>query len=171
MNAPEQNTDGGLGSAYERMLGYLKETFGGGRKESGPRIQDRLAAVRDRAVELDELSHEEAERISDYLRRDLEDAARFVADTGKELGDWLSMDASLIEDRLLQLFAGMVDETRLTLDTLALEAQAAGWHTGEVIGLGTLKCTACGQEMHFDKPGHIPPCPKCHGTEFERATR
>ncbi|MDQ6955909.1 MAG: hypothetical protein Q9M21_01810, partial [Mariprofundaceae bacterium] len=29
-----------------------------------------------------------------------------------------------------------------------------------------LTCKDCGHSMHFKKTGRIPPCPKCHKTDF-----
>ncbi|PCI18096.1 MAG: hypothetical protein COB62_07115, partial [Piscirickettsiaceae bacterium] len=36
---------------------------------------------------------------------------------------------------------------------------------------GTLECIACKQTLNFKKTGHIPPCPKCHKTEFKRHSK
>ncbi|MDH5595020.1 MAG: zinc ribbon-containing protein, partial [Gammaproteobacteria bacterium] len=44
------------------------------------------------------------------------------------------------------------------------------WHTGEVVGVGTLRCKACGELLHFHATGHIPPCPKCQKTVFNRVS-
>jgi len=43
------------------------------------------------------------------------------------------------------------------------------YHTGEVTHGGEFRCTGCGATVGLKKPGHLPPCPKCHGTEFRRA--
>jgi len=40
--------------------------------------------------------------------------------------------------------------------------------SGEITSAGRLECKACGYEMHFKKTGRIPPCPKCHKTEFKK---
>ena len=34
--------------------------------------------------------------------------------------------------------------------------------------LGVLTCDECGEQMHFSKAGHIPPCPKCKKGHFHR---
>jgi Zn finger protein HypA/HybF involved in hydrogenase expression len=51
---------------------------------------------------------------------------------------------------------------------LKMQAELAEYHSGEIIGLGTLACDKCGEKLHFHNPGRIPPCPKCHGTHFHR---
>ncbi|WFF42869.1 hypothetical protein EVC62_15960 [Salinicola endophyticus] len=40
--------------------------------------------------------------------------------------------------------------------------------TGEKPGVGTYTCRSCGERVHLDDPTDtLPPCPRCHGTEFD----
>ncbi len=161
-NNRNQTVEERLEAAYNQMLERIKTT-------TLPNLQDRIEAAKEKAVELGELSGEEAEKIGDYLHRDLKDAAEYMAKTGKELREWLSLDVELIEDRLLKMFSVMVDHTMMELDRLALEAwKSEHMLTGEITAMGTLRCADCGKEMRFRATGHIPPCPKCHGTAFAR---
>jgi len=74
-----------------------------------------------------------------------------------------------VEGRIADALSLLVDKTKLELAELAERAQTFGeWHTGEVTGPGTLVCKSCGEELHYEKPGHIPPCPKCRGTSYRR---
>lgn len=157
--------------AYERMLERARGTLEKAERDL-PALQERILEAREKAVELGELTREEAERVSEYLKRDLHDAAEFMAETGRGLRDWIRFDLDVLEDRMLGLFAGMADQTRLELERLAQRARAAGLrHTGEVTAAGVLRCESCGKEMRFARTGHIPPCPQCHGTTFRRVTR
>lgn len=162
-----------LADAYLAMLHRVHEFIEQAQAESLPAaLEGQILRAREKAVELEELSHEEAERIGDYLRRDLEDAGEYLADTSKELKDWLDFDIELVEEKLAPVFALMADHTREELANIAARAAAMTiLHTGEVTGLGTLRCINCEQTMQFTKPGHIPPCPKCHGTEFQRTSQ
>jgi len=155
-----------LSAAYDRTLERTRETM----DKAGKGVREALDMAMEKATELGELSREEADLISIYVMRDLEDAAKFVNKSGQELKDWLRFDLEVVEDALLQIFSNMVDHTRSALDDLQERANAAGeWHTGEVTGIGTLQCKSCGELMHFHQTSHIPPCPKCHGTKFRRA--
>ncbi len=128
-----------------------------------------LKSAREKASELGELSREEAEKVSDYIKRDLEDAADYLNREGGELKDWLKFDLDVVEQRVGQIFSESVDRTREAIARFELEANKRGeWHSGEVTGIGTLECKACGEKLHFHKTGHIPPCPKCHGSRFRR---
>lgn len=165
--AHEQSDKEKLSGAYQDMLERAGEARQAGDAPGG--VQHYLESAQEKAVELGELSREEAERIGDYLRRDLHDAAAFLSESGRELGDWMRFDLSLVEDRVLGLFSLMVDHTREELDRLQATAKSLSeWETGEVTGPGSLVCDNCGKAMQFHKAGRIPPCPRCHGTRFKR---
>jgi polyhydroxyalkanoate synthesis regulator phasin len=157
-----------LVDAYERMLQFVHDGVERLGSETWPALGDRLGGAREKMVELGELSREEADKVSGYLERDMEDAARYIADTGEEFSQWLRTDISLIEARVLEMFAQVADQTSLQLNQLAEQARRMPYKTGEVSGPGVLVCRGCGEEIHFHKAGRIPPCPKCRGSEFER---
>ncbi len=156
--------------AYERMLERVKDFTIEARDEVTPKLQHGLDAAREKATELGELSREEAEKIGNYLKRDVYDAAKYLAsDKADDLKDWLRFDVQLVEERLAETFALLVDKTTIELQQLADRAREVGeWHTGEITGPGTLVCEKCGENIHFHKTGHIPPCPKCHATVYRR---
>lgn len=171
MEPESKNTRQRLENAYDTMTQRVQdslEQLGNGVDT----LQKALARARETAVELGELTRDEAERVAAWVRRDLHDAGDYMSRTGGELSDWLHMDLELIEHALLDLIGKAADRTQLDMlkfqeDTL----HAAEYKTGEVTGPGTLRCTECGEELNFAKPGHIPPCPHCHGTTFERKSR
>ena len=158
-----------LADAYYRMLGRMKTALEQAEHEAGPAIGRAVERAEETATELGELTREEAQRVGGYLKRDIEDAAGFLARGGSELADWLRFDLQLVEKGLADLFAKNVDYARLEYEKLAEQADAIGeWHSGEVTGIGTLECKACGEQLHFHHISHIPPCPKCRGTAFRR---
>jgi hypothetical protein len=158
-------------AAYEVMLERIHEAADTAEKKGVPWLREALAGAREKAVELEELTREEADKVSRYVERDLRDAANFLADTGQEFRDWVSFDWRLVQNRMLDMFAGMADQTSQALRGFAEQAREASlYHTGEITAPGVLECTACGEELHFAKTGHIPPCPKCNATRFQRKT-
>ncbi|MDO9204956.1 zinc ribbon-containing protein [Methylotenera sp.] len=110
-------------------------------------------------------------QLEQSIKRDLLDAAHHMNETGKELKDWLGFDLMLIKNELWKKFTEATDKTTLELLKFKYMAANAEYHTGEIIGLGTLVCDQCKATLHFHKPGHIPPCGKCHGTRFHRQHR
>lgn len=151
--------------AYNTLLHRVYDSL----SEAGDKIKPNLEKRLEQAAELEELGREEIDTISNYLRRDIEAAAQWMADNGNELTDWLRFDVEQVEERALEAFTQLADQTTLELKQLERQATAVGeWHTGEIVGIGALICTECGEELHFHKTGHIPPCPKCHGSVFKR---
>ena len=160
---------GKLIRGYHELLDHTKDAIEDLAKEAAPRVKTAMEMASDKMSALGEYTREEIDKVSDYLAKDLHDAADYIEAGERGLADWARLDLLVIEDKLLKTFSNMVDETRLELDRIREYANTVGeWHTGEIAGIGALVCTACGEEIHFEKPGHIPPCPKCHATVYKR---
>ena len=157
-----------LGQAYEEVLEKALEEAHRLEERGAPRLHKIIDTLRHDAKLLGKLSEEQAEKIGQYLKRDLEDAARFLSETGRELQEWWGFDRILLEKRLLENFTKAADQTTVELELLQDAAQKAPYKTGEITGPGTLLCDNCGEVLHFHKPGHIPPCPKCRKTQYHR---
>ena len=153
-----------MGEAYELLLENALEKA----HQGGKVVHDMINEIRADMVALNKFSDDEVAKLEEYMKRDLTDAAQYLDKTGKELKDWLGFDLALIERGFWEKFSSAADKTTTELLQIKWQAENAEYHTGEIIGLGTLVCDQCGQKMHFYKPGHIPPCPKCHDTHFHR---
>ncbi len=156
--------------AYNAMMLRVSKSLADVTDAAGPKINQAINAAADKAVELEELTREEALKIGDYIRRDLQDAGEYLAGPdNEELGAWLRFDIELIEREILDMFLSTADQTKL--DMLNFEEQlieSTQYRTGEITGPGTLACESCGEVIHFHKTGHIPPCPKCNATHYSR---
>ena len=158
-----------LVQAYDLMMERVGGAFHKAEQDALPGLQHNIEIAKEKAVELGELTREEADKIAAYLRRDIHDAAEYLADTGEELSQWLRFDIELIEQRLWELFSQVADKTRLELLQLQERAKAASeYHTGEVTGPGALQCVGCGNLLYIKASAHIPPCAKCRGTVYQR---
>lgn len=149
--------------AYQTMIQRLGEFT------QWNNLRHHLDQAVEKAVTLEELTREEAEKISNYLQRDIEDAARFLVETRQDLTAWLRFDMNLLEEKMLKAFQRMVDHTQLELNKLAAQAEiATHWTTGEIVGIGSLVCEKCGYLLQFQKPAKIPVCPQCQHDKFSR---
>jgi len=158
----------GMSEAYEKLLKLSMKEFKLLEAKTGPLLHKLIDKTSESLSELDELTKEEAEKISIYLKRDLKEAASYMAETGEDFQKWLSIDADIIENYLYDHFKQAADQTTVELNKLKAEAENASYHTGEITGPGILMCDVCGENLHFHKAGHIPPCAKCQGTYFHR---
>ena len=159
-----------LVEAYNTMMLRVSESLAKATHDAGPKVRQAIEAAEEKAVELGELSREEAVKIGDFLRRDLQDAGEYLASPeAEDLASWLRFDTLLIETKLFEMFLSTADQTKLDmLDFEEQLAEATEYHSGEVTGPGTLVCEKCGEVLHFHHTGHIPPCPKCHGSTYMR---
>jgi hypothetical protein len=158
-----------LVEGYNRMMEHIRELVDDVENKAAPTVREAIDSAKQFSTDLGQLTREEADKVGEFIRRDMHDAASYLADSGKEFRDWLNLDLQLIERRVLDMFAGVADKTRLELEGLAQRARAASqYHTGEVVAPGTLECVACNQVMHMHQTAQIPPCPKCHATTFRR---
>jgi len=159
-----------LVQAYRNMLTHAAGIVARAKHRGvGSVVSDAVEEAKEQMATLQEVTREEATEIGDYLLRDVHDAAEFMAEHGHELKDWLRLDIALIEDKLIELFSTMTDQTRLELEKLAMRAAKFGeWHSGEIVTAGTLYCKSCGEGLRFEHIAHIPSCPKCKGTTFKR---
>jgi len=166
------NTSHLLVEGYRRMLERIQqhvESLSEKEQQALFRLQHSLDHVIDEAVELDEMTREEATLLATYVKRDLQDAGQHLAETGQELSAWLRFDAELLEQRLLEWFGRAADNTKLELlqweDSLE---RATHYYSGEVTGPGSLHCAQCGHAMPFHEPTLIPACPNCGAERFTR---
>ena len=168
---PTENRNEHLIQSYNRMVDRVKAAFDHGAERGiTPSLIHAIDLCKDKAVTLRELSREEAERIGNFLRRDLEDAAQYLAKPGGELADWMRFDLELIEERLVEAFLVVADRTQVELSQWAEEARHADEYLAEEItGPGTLQCVTCGDTVRFYETSHIPVCPKCGSGVFKRS--
>lgn len=158
--------------AYDDMLMRVKTAYEEAEESTRPALQRFIHKARDTAIELEELSRDEAEKTAYYLQRDLQDAGRHLAESGQELGDWLRFDVDQLEDRLLSVLSLVADRTRLEMLQFEHDIETGlAWNSGEVTGPGTLVCAGCGESVRFHATGHIPVCPQCGKTVFYRKNR
>jgi len=125
MNDKQRDTVDRLVDAYEAMLERVHDAADNAEKKTVPWMREALADARDKAVEFEELTREEADKVSRYVERDLHDAATFIAETGQEFRDWVSFDWQLMQNHMLEMFAGMADQTGAALKGFAEQARQA----------------------------------------------
>ncbi len=167
-SSPEER----LIQGYNKMMERMKELFETAEAQARPKILQAIEYAKKTAVDLNELTKDEAQKLGEYIKRDISDAAEYLAESENDLSQWFQFDIKLIENWLWEAFSSVADKTRLELIAFSERLEKdSKYHTGEITGPGTLKCTGCGKITKFQKTGRIPPCGGCHGTEFERNIR
>jgi len=161
-----------LGAIYEKMYESIAQNFIKSEQKSAELLNKLIDETAQKFSELNEVSKEDIEKVSDYLKRDINDAALYLNKTGKEFSDWLGFESTLLEAEVSDLMLSAADPTTVELAKLAISAKlASGYHVGEIIGAGTLTCDECGEKIVYYRAAEIKACPKCAASHFHRYDR
>ncbi|MFK5894188.1 MAG: zinc ribbon-containing protein [Pseudomonadota bacterium] len=155
----------GYDTLMEQLSAWTEKTD----EKAGPLLVNGLHDAVEFLHDLGQWSKEEVDLLSRYVKRDIHDISQHLEKNNQSLVEWLQFDAQQIETQLLEVLSTMTDKTRAELNKISHLAETENiWHTGEVTSVGTLVCSKCGKKLHYHKAGRVPPCPKCHHTEFTR---
>ena len=171
MNSTKNKPASRLVNAYNQMMVSIRQAFDE-TDTSDTSLQRALNAAKKQAEHLGEVTADEAHEISEYIKRDINDAAEYMMESSAEFSDWLMLDIELLERRIIDMFLSVADRTRLELEQFQQPPHEPNeYHSGEITGLGTLVCTQCGRNVSFVTTGEIEPCPECQNTNFQRAQK
>ena len=153
-------------NAYDNMVKHLHDSLA----DTSKSLSHGLESAKEKTSELGGLTQEEINKISDFVKRDIEDAAHAITDKSNDsLSEWLKFDIELIENFALDAFMNVADKTRVQLAELEQQARAATiYKAGEITSPGTLACTQCGKKINFKTTSKIPKCPDCGNETFQR---
>ena len=169
MTSNKHKTSNRLIETYNQMMAHIREAFED-TDTSDLNLQKALDNAKEQAIHLGEVTMDEAHEISEYIKRDINDAAEYMADSSAELGDWLMLDIEIIEQHIIDMFLSVADRTRVELEQFQNPPRdISEYHSGEITGPGTLICTECGHQVSFITTGEIEPCPECQNCHFQRA--
>lgn len=157
----EENEDVRL---YQRMADRAAELLQEGRKT----VDEALKKASEEISSGGDYTREQAEKIGNYLRRDLSEVGRKV----KQARDTVITAAE--PHRLAAgVQSGLAKLLHTASDLLSEVADRSEkvleFRTGEVTSPGTLTCKDCGKEMNLKSTVRIPPCPSCHKTIFRKS--
>ena len=99
----------GTTHAYATMLERVKQGLENTEDDIATRLHYVIDAAKEKTYELGELTREESDKVGDYLKRDIQDATRYLAQEGKQLSDWLKFDIELVEARLAEVLSETLD--------------------------------------------------------------
>jgi DNA-directed RNA polymerase subunit RPC12/RpoP len=158
-----------LVAAFEHMIDSVSESMHQAEEALAPTIDEMVHNAELLARDLYRLTQEEAESLGATLRRDMHKANQVLNQQSKELGDWLSFDLEVVEDRFIDLIARAADKTWLDFRAFENETLQLGeYRSGEVCNAGSFACQQCGEILRLSSPSQIPPCAKCGHKVFHR---
>lgn len=154
--------------AFNHMVDEIHAAMEKAEETLSPTIDEMVHNAEQMSKKLYALTQDEAKSVSEHVKREIANAREYLQTDGKELNQWLKFDIQLVEDKFADFLAQAADKSWLDFRAFKDHQQNTLYKTGEICTAGTLRCLDCGQEMTFKKNSRIPPCPKCHKTNFER---
>jgi len=163
-------------SAYNQMMKEMQDAF----ERAAPgnmSLKKALDLAKHQAIQIGEVTAEEANEIGEYIKRDINDAAEYMMDSSAEFYDWLLLDIEIIERKVMELFLSVADHTRIELlqfkqtnpqSEQVMHEQIPVYISGEITGPGTLICENCGKIKAFLKSDEITNCKRCEHNRFIR---
>jgi ElaB/YqjD/DUF883 family membrane-anchored ribosome-binding protein/DNA-directed RNA polymerase subunit RPC12/RpoP len=150
--------------AYQEFVEDLEKRL----QESGEVSQEELSKMIDTTQEYlqaaSDLSKDEWQLIANYVRRDLSD---WRNDYKRAYEESPSMMA--LKESIWYWLAKLSDQSQLEWHELLGDLQHQGvYHSGELLGLGTLECAECGRKTALWHPTIIEPCEDCKSKRFYR---
>lgn len=146
---------------YEKLTTRTADLLDEGKKT----FEEALKKAKEELASAGDFSREHADRIGEYVRRDLMDTTRKAGESVKK-----AVDPQRLAAGVQSAFSRILSSAAGTLTELAERSEKSlEYKTGEITSPGTLTCKECSAEMHMTKTTRIPPCPKCHKTFFRKS--
>ncbi len=154
--------------AFNQMIDDLHAAIEKAEEKMAPTLDQMISNAEKMSKQLYALTQDEIRLVSDHVKRDIAHAREYMQTEGHELNQWLKFDIQQVEDKFADFLAQAADKNWLDFHAFKQNQQNVLYRTGEICAPGTLSCLSCGQEMKITRNNRIPPCPKCHKTEFSR---
>lgn len=156
-----------LAKQYDKLASKFNELYLAGKERGRESMSAALEKAHEQMAALGEFSAEHGAELKSYLARDLDQTLSDAQQLGEEAKERLN--PGRLGAGALASLAAVLESTGNALHSLSEKTkEKLTYKTGEVTSAGTLTCQACGEAMHFKETGHIPPCPKCSGTRFNK---
>lgn len=156
-----------LAQQYDKLASKFSELYLAGKERGRESMTVALAKAHEQLTALGEFSAEQGEELKQYLSRDLDQTLADAQQLGEEAKERLH--PARVGAGALASLASALEATSNALRSLSTKAkESLTYKTGEMTSAGTLTCQACGQKLHLKETGHVPPCPKCSGTLFNK---
>lgn len=155
-------------SNFEKLASKTKEQLIAGKDKSMEWLHIAVDASAEQLEKAGDFSKEEGERAGRFLKRDL--AATRVDFVRARDAINRGLSPSRVSDGFVGLASHLFGSMGEMFQGWATKSEEAlAFNTGEVSGPGTLTCTDCGTELNMVQSSRIPPCPKCHKTDFRKS--
>ena len=159
---------GHLVDGYNRMMERIKLTIDNATEDTSPTLQKAMDKAIEQARVQKELTKDEAEKIANTIKNDLNDAAEHLMETNSDFTEWLKMDLDALEQKILDLFLSVADHTRMEIKQFIGNIDDGTYYATDLACRGSYQCQHCNNVLRIDRVGPLVSCPVCKQAEFRR---
>ncbi len=152
---------------YNHMLENLHNIKSSIEKLSREDLSLKIEYTKTKLHDFENITKEEINLLTKYIHDDFSSTTKRIHNTSDKIKNWIKNDIELTEDRLLQFFNNVVDQSRVELQQM--ETQLHEWHSGEIATGGNFECKNCGKPFTFVKSQIIENCSSCDGDVFQKS--
>ncbi|PCI09348.1 MAG: hypothetical protein COB77_00065 [Gammaproteobacteria bacterium] len=161
-------------NAYNHMITEMRLSFEQAEAHAMT-LQYTLETAKNQVVRLGYITAEEAYEIGENIKRDVNDAADDMMESGDAFYDWLLLDVDIIERKVMALFLSVADQTRIELEQFKqttpepeqrLIEKSPVYRCGDITEPGVLLCKNCGKLKGLLSGGKISTCSRCKNDVF-----
>lgn len=166
IQSPEKATP----ERYNRVLDRLKLTLENAELNSWDYLQEKIEEAVEIELTAEEMTRDEIDLMSAYLKRDLKQLGFYAHETGEGIAAWLNFDLNILEQKLAQSLVALADQTRVDQERLR-EQLANGedeYIAGEVATAGTFECLECDSVYQQGETHFVRECKACGCALFKR---
>jgi len=150
---------------YDELAARFRELFEAGAEKSAEFAAVAMEKARQQLTAAGAFSEEQGKNLKAFLERDFARMAQGMREEARE-----KLNPSRVSAGAIASLSSLLDMAGSALSSLSEKTQQViSCRSGEITSAGTLTCVACEHELHFKKTGRVPPCPKCHATEFRKS--
>ena len=147
---------------YDELADRFHEEFEAGAEKTTEFAQKAMDKAREQLTVAGKFTEEQGHKLKEFLENDFSRVAQEMKKGAQE-----KLNPSRLGAGALASMSKLLHKTGVALSSFGDKAEdALTCKSGEITSAGKLVCKACGYEINFKKTGRIPPCPKCHKTEF-----
>jgi hypothetical protein len=167
---PENKQD--VSSLYNRVLDRLTDTLESAEHRSWDYLQEKIEEAVELELAAEEMTRDEMDLLSAYLKRDLKQLGYYAHETGEGIAAWLHFDLNILENTLVKKLIALADQTRIEQERLREQLANADdeYMAGEIAAVGTFECQGCKQQLQLKQTSLIQPCVACGSEHFKRVS-
>lgn len=148
---------------YKQVLDQVIENL----KSAPEDLSKSLEASGKKLDEAKDMTKDEFDRISGYVKSDLKEFSENYKESKESLHD--DPFYQVVSETIWQGLLDITDKTQIEWFEAFKDIEHKGlYEVGDVIGLGALVCEKCGHRQEYTHPSEIEPCIECGNEAFTR---